>query len=66
MNKIRVDFENCFGINKLDKEFDFTSSGSVVIYASNGTMKTSFANTFVELSKGKMPTDKLFGNPTKC
>lgn len=66
MDKIKIDFENCFGINKLNKEFDFTSSGSIVIYASNGTMKTSFANTFVELSKGKMPIDKLFGNPTKC
>lgn len=66
MDKIKIGFENCFGINKLNKEFDFTSSGSIVIYASNGTMKTSFANTFVELSKGKMPIDKLFGNPTKC
>lgn len=61
---LKVDLENCFGINKLKHNFDFTKSNTVVVYASNGIMKTSFANTFQELSKGKIPRDRLFGKPT--
>jgi len=61
MDKIDLELENCFGINKLKHTFDFTKSNTIVIYASNGVMKTSFANTFQELSKGGMPKDRLFG-----
>lgn len=55
---------NCFGISKLEHVFDFSKSNTIVLYASNGVMKTSFANTFMELSKGKSPKDKLFGKAT--
>ena len=50
--KIQFDFENCFGIHKLQKEFDFKDKQSVaVVYAPNGMMKTSFANTCAEMVK---------------
>jgi hypothetical protein len=61
MNKIDLELENCFGINKLKHTFDFTKSNTIVVYASNGVMKTSFANTFQELSKGGVPKDRLHG-----
>ena len=61
MEKIDLELENCFGINKLKHTFDFTQSNTIVIYASNGVMKTSFANTFQELSKGGAPKDRLHG-----
>ncbi|MDT0650835.1 hypothetical protein [Autumnicola edwardsiae] len=61
MDKINLELENCFGINKLKHTFDFTQSNTIVIYASNGVMKTSFANTFQELSKGGVPKDRLYG-----
>ncbi|WP_298303754.1 AAA family ATPase [Flavobacterium sp.] len=61
MNKLEIELKNCFGINYLKKSFDFSKSNTVVIYASNGIMKTSFANTFQELSKGESPKERLFG-----
>lgn len=64
MDKLNIDLENCYGINKLTQEFDFTKSNTVIIYASNGVMKTSFANTFKDVSSAKTPKDRLFGKPT--
>lgn len=50
--KIKFDFEHCFGIERLEKEFDFREKQSVaVIYAPNGMMKSSFAKTCEEMSK---------------
>jgi len=51
MNVLSIDFENCFGIGKLQHEFDFTISNSYLIYAPNGTMKTSFSKTLDLISK---------------
>ncbi|ESK55221.1 hypothetical protein [Acinetobacter tjernbergiae] len=53
MNRIlNVKLENCFGIGKLEKEFKFTpKERAQLIYAPNGTMKSSFANVFEYLSK---------------
>ena len=50
--KIKFDFERCFGITKLSKEIEFKNGQpAVVVYAPNGMMKTSFANTCAEMSK---------------
>jgi ABC-type cobalamin/Fe3+-siderophores transport system ATPase subunit len=67
MNTIKIDWENCYGIGKLIHEFDFTTqnSNSFMIYAPNGTMKTSFANTFDSVSKNEpnnMPCDRVYIN----
>src|SRR5690606_3601107 len=64
MNSLEIELKNCFGINNLKHTFDFVKSNTMVIYASNGIMKTSFANTFKELSEGKVPKDRLFGKET--
>ena len=53
MDRVKIKFENCFGIKKFSKEFDFTQHNSVLIYAPNGTMKTSFSKTLQFLSQGK-------------
>ncbi len=59
--KLKIDFENCYGIKKLKHEFEFSeNSKTFSIYASNGTMKTSFAKTFDDISKGKSPKDLIF------
>ncbi|GHU90217.1 hypothetical protein FACS1894155_08270 [Bacteroidia bacterium] len=62
MDKISIKFENCFGIGKLEKEFNFSRSNTVLIYAPNGTMKTSFANSFDCIAKGETPKDRLYQN----
>lgn len=64
MMNLKVDFENCFGIGKLKHEFDFSTNNTFLIYAPNGTMKTSFALTFDLIAKNdikNMPRDRVYG-----
>lgn len=70
MDTINIDFENCFGIGKLNFEFDFISnnSNSFLIYAPNGTMKTSFSRTLDLISKNdikNVPSDRIYNKPSK-
>ena len=51
MNSLKVNLKNCFGIQSLEHEFDFSSNACVLIYAPNGVMKSSFAKTFNCISK---------------
>lgn len=63
MKKIAIDFQNCFGIGSLQHTFDFERSNSCLIYAPNGTMKTSFAKTMDLIAKNdlnNMPMDKIY------
>jgi ABC-type lipoprotein export system ATPase subunit len=60
MEKIKFNLENCYGINKLSHEFDFSQSNGSVIYAPNGTMKTSFAKTFKDISEEKEPKERIY------
>lgn len=67
MNSIKIQLENCFGIGKLDFDFDFAQVGSnsILVYAPNGTMKTSFAKTLDLISKNdtkSMPADRVYSN----
>ena len=63
MQKLNINFTNCFGIEALNYEFDFSRENVFSIYARNGLMKTSFANTFQLLHLGKEDEvcDKIFG-----
>lgn len=57
--KLSIKLLNCFGISKLDHVFDFKNDrNSVLIYAPNGTMKSSFAKTMLYLSKQDLPESK--------
>ncbi|MCD4704727.1 hypothetical protein K8R66_01490 [bacterium] len=62
MNSLKIKFQYCYGIKKLETEFDFSSKRVFAIYAPNGTMKTSFAKSFNDLSNGKQPKDLVFQN----
>ncbi|MCO4782711.1 MAG: hypothetical protein KC646_10345 [Candidatus Cloacimonetes bacterium] len=50
--KLKVDFKNCYGISELNHMFDFSESNMFAIYASNGSMKTSFAKIFYNTQIG--------------
>lgn len=63
MERLKVKLENCFGISKLEHEFDFTSRNVNSIYAPNGTMKTSFTKTFKCIKEKNTPMDLV--NPQK-
>lgn len=61
MNKLIVELEHCYGIGNLRTEFDFQMFGNVfAVYAANGAMKTSFANTFRDISKGQQSHDRIW------
>ncbi len=53
MKKLEVKFKNCFGIKEMNEKFDFEKSNIQLIYAKNGSMKTSFAKIFKKYQKGK-------------
>lgn len=66
MNILEIQLQNCFGIGKLDHKFDYglLNTNTFLIYAPNGTMKTSFAKTLDLISKDdatSMPSDRVYG-----
>lgn len=70
MQKVKYNLINCYGIHKMDGEFDFSSNeekstNTVAIYAKNGLMKTSFAKTFKKIQdkKQKEIRDEIFNIP---
>jgi Mor family transcriptional regulator len=63
MNRIAVELENCYGIRKLHHPFDFSQRRAYAIYAPNGSMKTSLAQTFKDIAEKKKTEDRIF--PTR-
>lgn len=70
ITKCNVMMRNCYGISSLDYEFEFTyvNKGDgktyntiVAVYAPNGLMKTSMADSFQDYSNGNMPVDRVYG-----
>lgn len=67
MNTLEIQLQNCFGIGKFEHTFTFqqTNTKTFLIYAPNGTMKTSFAKTLELISKNdskSMPKDRVYEN----
>lgn len=56
---LKLNLRYCYGIGKLEAELEFNHKG-FAIYAPNGVMKTSFAKTMTDLSKGQAPSDLAF------
>jgi len=61
MKKLSLDLENCFGIQKLDYIIDYSENNIAIIYAPNGTMKSSLAKTFESIRDNKPVEEKVFG-----
>lgn len=60
MDKISVILQNCYGIRKLQHQFDFSERKAYAIYAPNGSMKSSLAETFKNVADGTKPIDRIF------
>lgn len=60
MKNLSINFENCYGIKKLEYNFDFSNKNAYSIYAPNGFMKTSFSKTFLDLSEERDSVDLIF------
>ncbi len=63
IKEINIEFKNCFGTKNLVQKFSFKQGQQVhLLYAPNGSMKTSFAKTMKYLSgqdKKNKPCDLL-------
>lgn len=62
MRELKIDLKNCYGITELSGvvlNFE-DKANSALIYAPNGVMKTSFAKTFQQISKGEEPRDDIY------
>ncbi len=61
MTQLHIDIKNCYGIGELKHDITFKpGSNACVIYAPNGTMKTSFTNTISDLLAEVKPKDMIF------
>lgn len=60
MDELKINLENCYGIGKLDETISFSDSVAAVIYAPNGSMKTSLTKTMKSLIEGKTPKDEFY------
>jgi hypothetical protein len=60
MKQVNIALENCYGIRKLDYQFDFSAQSVYAIYAPNGSMKSSLAQTFKDVVQGDPSKDRMF------
>src|ERR1017187_7277940 len=60
MEKLNIDLENCYGIKKLQGHFDFSTGKAYAIYAPNGSMKSSLAQTIQDIADGNKSQDRIF------
>lgn len=60
MQTLKIKLENCYGIKKLKTDLDFSQARAIAVYAPNGAMKTSLAQTFRDLREGKDSLDRIF------
>jgi len=60
VNKLNLDLENCYGIKKLQMQFDFSQQKAYAIYAPNGAMKSSLAQTFKDVAEAAVSKDRIF------
>lgn len=61
MQELKLELENCYGIKKLNKTIDYSKNNVAIIYAPNGTMKSSLAKTFEAIRDGRQVEEKVYG-----
>ena len=57
--ELELSIKNCFGIGAFDESFDLSIDNVTMIYAPNGTMKTSLARTFLCLENNHNAADLI-------
>lgn len=59
MDRLDISLHNCFGIGEFVYSFDLSKDNVIIIYAPNGTMKTSLARTFLCLENNLNAADLI-------
>lgn len=60
MRTLNIEIENCYGIKTLKHELDFSQKKAYAIYAPNGSMKSSLAQTFQDVADDTPSKDRMF------
>lgn len=60
MNEIKIALTNCYGIKALQTDLDLKNTAAYAIYAPNGVMKSSLAQTFKDAANAKNSEDRIF------
>lgn len=66
MQKLKLDLENCYGIKKMNETIDYSNNNVAIIYAPNGTMKSSLAKTFEAIRDDRQVEEKIYGFKSSC
>ena len=60
MDRVNIDLKNCYGIKNLQKDLDFSETPAYALYAPNGVMKSSLAQTFQDAADERDSEDRIF------
>lgn len=66
MQELKLDLENCYGIKKMNESIDYSNNNVAIIYAPNGTMKSSLAKTFEAIRDDRQVEEKIYGLRSSC
>ena len=70
MNKLKLDLKSCYGIGELKHTLNFENTinnrNVSIIYAPNGTMKSSLAKVFKNYHDGKIEDRNIFNEEPSC
>lgn len=61
MQELKLNLENCYGIQKMNENIDYSNNNVAIIYAPNGTMKSSLAKTFEAIRDDRKVEEKIYG-----
>jgi len=64
MDRVKIELKNCYGIKALTHEFDFKGRRAFAIYAANGVMKSSLAQTLRDAAMKTPSRDRIFSDRT--
>lgn len=65
MKELKLDLKYCFGIDELNCIIDYSKNNVAIVYASNGTMKSSLANTFKCIRDNEPVTERVCGHQSE-
>ena len=66
MDELKLNLSNCYGIQKMNTSIDYSNNNVAIIYAPNGTMKSSLAKTFEAIRDNKPVEERVFGFRSSC
>ena len=61
MKELKLELSNCYGSQEMNHSINYSKNNVSIIYAPNGTMKSSLAKTFEAIRDNKPVEERVFG-----